>query len=289
MIPAKHMHLRFLFCLFVLVAGASANAEKTAPVIREGQTVLVDAGKEHWRLQWEGPTTPVCSPDKPDEWPTCPCSGFAFGECGKLALVRKRPGKDEERLALNNLFQECIYYAEPGEDGEGCLRRWDVQGQDWDDKDSPDFTARVRARPIVQIMHFADYDHDGRATEFMLQIGDLPCGKRMCVVIGISRKNSRLHVFASTEHPKKPLVLQDHQWKALLRSKGPVKVPDWRCGDHGADEETELELRIDHNGNHAMKSVYECTDDGIRGRFLRKCILRDAFRCEDENCNEPAK
>ncbi len=283
------MRLRFIFCLFVLVACASANAEKTAPVIREGQTVLVDGVKEHWRLQWEGPTTPHCSPEEPAVWPTCPCSGFAFGECGKLALVRKRPGHDDERLALNYLFQECPHLAEPGDDGAGCLRRWDVQGQDWYEKDSPDFAARVRARPIVQIMHFADYDHDGRATEFMLQVADLPCGKRMCVVIGISRKNPRLHVFGSAEHPKRPLVLQDHQWEALVMARGPVRVMDWRCGDHGAEEETELELRIDDNGIHAIERVYECTEDGIRGRFLRKCILRDAVRREEEKGNQPAK
>ncbi len=278
--------LKVLMCLFVLAAAASATADKPAPMIREEQTVVVDGVAERWRLQWEGPTRPACSPDEPDEWMTCPCFGLAFGECGKLALVRERPEQTDERLPLSNIFQECPFCGEPGEELVGCLRRWDVHGNDAEERHAPDFVARVKARPLAKIMRFADYDHDGRATEFMLQVSDLPCGKRMCVVIGISRKNLHLHVFSLAENPQKPLVLQDHQWEALLEAKGPVKVVDWACGDHGADEEAELELLVDSHGIHAMKNIYECTEAGVRGRFLRKCPLipksykeRDGSEC----------
>lgn len=276
------LRLKFLVCLFVLVAAVSANAEKPAAVIREEQPVLVDGVEERWVLQWEGPTKPHCSFDKPNVWPTCPCSGFAFGECGKLALVRKRPGQEDERIPLSNMFQECPSCGVPGDDGEGCLQRWAVHQRDLDEKDAPDFAAKVKARPIVRIMDFLDYDHDGRATEFMLQVDNFPCAKPMCVVIGISRKNPHLHVFGSAAFPNKPLVLQAHQWESLLEAKGPVTVIDWRCGDHGADVEIELELRIDNDGIHAMRIAYECTEDGARGRLLTRCLLEDDSRCEEE-------
>lgn len=268
------MRLRLLFCLFVLLACASASAEKTAPVIREEQTVFVDGVRERWRLQWESPTTPACSPDEPDNWPTCPCVGLAFGECGELALVRKRPGHADERLALSDVA--------------GCLQRWEVQPYDLRERDSPGFAARVKARPVVRIMHFADYDHDGRATEFVLEIGDPHC-RRMCVLIGISRKNPRLHVFTTAEHPNEPLVLRAHQWEALAEAEGPVKVVDLACLDHGSQIETELELRTDEDGIHATISMYECTESGKRGRFLRKCILgpAPARDCEEEEGAQP--
>lgn len=266
---------RLLMCAFVFAVAASSFAEKFRPVLREEKTVLVDGVKEDWRLEWVSPTKPVCSPEEPDAWPTCPCEGFAFGESGKLELVRKRPGQEEERLPISTLFAECVYCEHPGDPGDTALRKWDVRDRDRDEADAPDFAARVKARPLAKVMHFADYDHNGRATEFLFQVGELPCGKRMCVVIGISRNNPRLHVFGSAKHPGKPLVLQEHQWEALLGAKGPVKVMNWKCGDHGYDAEEELELSIDASGIHATKYVYECHKDLVRGRLLKKSGLED--------------
>jgi hypothetical protein len=139
-----------------------------------------------------------------------------------------------------------------------------------DESKSPDFAARVRARPIAQVMHFADYDHDGRATEFLLQVGTLPCGKQMSVAIGISRDKPNLHVFSSVENPDRPLVLQAWQWESLLEARAPIKVTDWKCGDHGSEEETELELAVDKNGIHGTKWTYECDQDGRRGKLTSK-------------------
>ncbi len=263
------MFLKYVMCVLALLVGVSAFAEDLAPIIREEHKVVVDGVEEHWRLEWVSLPKPACSPED-DYWSTCPCEGFAFGERGNLVLVRQRPGQEDERLPLTQLFRELADLDAPGDRGEAVLRRWDVDKKDIDERDSTDFAARVRARPIVSVMHFADYDHDGRASEFLLQVGTLPCGKKMSVVIGISRRNPRLHAITTAAHPDRPLVLQAWQWDSLLRAKGPVKVLDWKCGDHGSEAETELELSADAGGIHATRMEYECTADGSRGKLVSK-------------------
>jgi hypothetical protein len=265
------MPVKYITCLVLLLTGMIALAQNPTPVIREEHKVVVDGVEEHWRLEWASPPSQACSPDEPDVWSTCPCSGFAFGEQGNLVLVRKKPGGDEERFELAPLFTG--EFDSPGEEGEVVLRRWDEDEKDMEASKSPDFAASVRARPIAQVMRFGDYDHDGQASEFLLQIGTLPCGKRMSVAIGVSRHNPRLHVFTTAEHPERPLVMQAGQWEALLQAKGPVKVMDWQCGDHGYDAETQLELAVDENGIHATKWTYKCDQDGRRGKLIEKEVL----------------
>ncbi|MGO9569612.1 MAG: hypothetical protein ACLP5H_18940 [Desulfomonilaceae bacterium] len=265
------MPLKYLICLVVLLGGISALAEDPTPVIREEHKVIVDGIEEHWRLEWASPPNPACFPDEPDVWSTCPCNGFAFGERGDLVLVRKEPGQEEERFQLTQLFNG--EFDAPGNVGEVILRRWDVDKKDMDESTSPGFASRVRARPVATVMRFGDYDHDGRATEFLLQVGTLPCGKQMSVAIGVSRHTSRLHVFSTVEHPERPLVLQDWEWESLRAAKAPTKVTDWKCGDHGSDVETELELSADEKGIHATRWEYKCDRDGRRGELIEKEIL----------------
>jgi len=252
----------FAICLVALLVSTSALAENGGFVIREEHKVLVDDVEELWQLQWTSAPKPACSPVQP-EWVTCPCNGFAFGESGDLALVRKRPEHEDERLELGQFFDEKLDV--PAKKGEAVLRRWDVEDTDIDDSDASDFASRVQARSNAQMMHFGDYDHDGRATEFLLQVGTLPCGKQMSVLIGISRSTPNLHAFGTAEHPEKPLVLQASHWKSLLQSQGPFKVVDWVCGDHGSDTAVDLELNADADGIHAKKMEYACNDDGTRG------------------------
>ena len=66
----------------------------------------------------------------------------------------------------------------PGNVGEVILRRWDVEEKDLDQRDSPDFAARVRARPLATVMSFGDYDHDGRAPNFCCRWEHYPAGSR---------------------------------------------------------------------------------------------------------------
>ena len=82
--------VRALIALSALAVAAGARAEQASTLLREQRWVTIGGKTERWRLEWEAPPQPVCAPDE-DYWATCPCSGFAFGESGKLDLVRFRP------------------------------------------------------------------------------------------------------------------------------------------------------------------------------------------------------
>ena len=262
----RFLFLSILSSLFLL--SASNPAAAGGPVIRETRDIVINGVKEQWRLEWTSPPREVCGPEDPD-WMTCPCMGFAFGEGGKLALVRKAPDKEEERLDLGPLFSGDGHDS-PGESGEAVLRRWGERKGDIEQQDRPGFSARVRTRPVLKVIRFGDYDRDGRASEFLLQVGTLPCGKKMSVIIGISRKKEKLHVFTSVDRPDRPLVLQAWQWEKLRRAKGPVRVVSWPCGDHGSDTEAELELRADRGAIHSTRREFQCTADGKRGKLIKE-------------------
>ena len=98
--------------------------------------------------------------------------GFAYGEAGDLWLTRSVNGGEIDRLHITPLFQG----SEAGD--LPVLQRWRPDT----DKDvelpskSPDeLLALVAKRPTVQVMEFADYDHDGQQSEFYLQTGAGPC------------------------------------------------------------------------------------------------------------------
>jgi len=91
-------------------------------------------------------------------------------------------------------------------------------------------------------MNFADYDHDGEATEFFIQTESLACGHQNGIVVGVSKRNPHLHAFGTVLHPTRPLHLEPDETQALLNSSGPVRLVDLQCLDHGSDVEIELEL-----------------------------------------------
>ena len=252
-----------LWSAIILVSSVSYGADRA--VIREEARLVVDGVEEQWRLEWKTPPVSVCGPEDED-WYTCPCSGFAFGEGGHLDLVRKRPGHGDERLPLTPLFGKAADLPLPG---KAVLRKWDAQkSDDMKAAESPSFVSKVRSRPASKIMKLADYDHDGRATEFKLQTETLPCGKQMNVVVGISRENPRLHVFSSVKRPKDPLLLQGRHWDMLSEAKGSVKAVHWPCGDHGSGHELEYELKAADGRIYATEKTYECDEsDFRRGRL----------------------
>ncbi|HEV3075725.1 MAG TPA: hypothetical protein VHB47_14985 [Thermoanaerobaculia bacterium] len=246
------------------VDGAKAPAGVPHPIVREERRVTVDGRPEVWRLEWRQPPVPECSAES-DEWSTCPCSGYAFGERGELDLVRRRGGKEIERLSLTPLFTGDMGFA-----AGAILRRVEPRESDYRDDEDEDLPRRVHRRPPAQIMKLEDYDHDGRASEFLLQVDVLPCGKRMAVAVGVSRSNPHLHVFHARDEPEEPLVLRIDQWEALRDASGPIRRVDWKCGDHASDTETELELQAGPRGIEVWEREYECDEDGHRGRLIRE-------------------
>ena len=239
------------------------------PVIREEQRVVIGGQPEVWRLEWTTPPRTVCEPED-NYWWTCPCSGFAFGESGKLDLVRLRQGQEVERFPLAPLFEDGETPAATA--GDAVLKRWDVREGDWDymhlEPGRSSAVPGVRSRPLAIAMNLADYDHDGQATEFLLQMSSSPCGHREGVVVGVSRQMPRLHAFATAAHPDKPLVMDVRAWKALLHSAVPTRVVVWACGDHAADTETELEVSATSGAIRVRSREFQCDANDKRGKLI---------------------
>ncbi|MBI3716252.1 MAG: hypothetical protein HY255_09690 [Betaproteobacteria bacterium] len=227
--------------------------------VRQQRDVVVDGVVEKWRLEWQGKVTPTCGASELSTVSTCPCTGVSYGEQGKLFLVRARPLGAIERLALAGLVSG--QYDSMADEGSIALRRWQRQDGDPLDEDSAEAKSlpiAVAKRPLSDAMVMGDYDHDGAQTEFLVRIGHLPCGRQMMVLVGTSKKNPRLHAFSSLAHPERPLVLQLHEWQAMLRAQGPVTVLDWPCDDHGSENEIEKTLFAHEGIIEVHRRVYSC-------------------------------
>jgi hypothetical protein len=168
-----------------------------------------------------------------------------------------------ETLELGTLFQKDNPVVGAG-GGRALVRRWtptdEGSDSDWKHFGDDDFEAQVARRPLAPVMEFADYDHDGQATEFLFQVDTLPCGKHQMVLVGISRKNPHLHIFSSAEDPRKPLILGDWEWKALRDSSQPIDVVDWHCQDHGSDEQLKVHLSADSGVIRVERTSRQCPD-----------------------------
>ena len=240
---------------------AVVGSEYPTPTIREEQKVIVDGVSETWRLQWTTVPKPYCEPS--EESLTCPCMGFAYGESGDLFLVRIRSGTEIDRLHLTPFFTE--------QSDTAVVQRWPTDDkEDFKESERDDFPNFVSKRGTVQVMHFADYDHDGRASEFYIQTEALPCGKSFGVVIGLSNSNPRLHVFGTASNPNKSLYLQKREWEALRDASGPVEVLDWACRDHVAETETRLVLHWTREGVAGTRREYTCSSSGKAGRLIQE-------------------
>jgi hypothetical protein len=224
---------------------AVAAPKKSAAIVREEVTVVVAGITEHWRLEWRKPPTPECMDDA---WYTCPCNGLEFGEEGELDLVRARDGSPEERLALDALYMN----------NTAALPRWQKLPADSAKLAEPPSPETLRGRPLVPIMKIADYDHDGQASEFVLQVGYEACGHSPTLVIGVDAKNPKLHAFASVETPKEPILLETPaQWEQVRKTL-PAILPKISCGDHGSDVDQTTRITRDAAGLHVATTEKPC-------------------------------
>jgi hypothetical protein len=275
------MPFRPLLALLALVA-APLLAAPGKEVVREERRVTIGGVQEVWRLVWRGAPRDdgMCGAQDPEMAITCPCSGVAYAQTGDLVLERQRPGAAPERMALAPLFAGSeMLSTEAGV--AAVLPRWPMG----DDDVSKEVTPKaIRARPAVAILKLADYDHDGVAGEFLLQIDALPCGKHLMVAVGTTRDQPRLHALTSAEHPERPLALYRWQWEALARSARPGEVADWPCGDHGAEEETTMVLRSERGRIHATRVTGTCPDSTDAtgtwrhdDHFVKKVRAREAL------------
>jgi hypothetical protein len=194
---------RFLIILLALIA-TPLFAASAREVVREQRSFTVNGVREVWRLIWRGPPdeSKSCGPAQLETAMTCPCSGAAYAQIGDLVLERQRPRMPLERLALTPLFAGAEMVS--GEKGPvAMLARWPERFKDIG-VNRPLSAKTIRARPAVPVMRLRDYDHDGIAGEFLLQVDTEPCGKHVMVAVGTMRGNSHLHALTSVDHPERP-------------------------------------------------------------------------------------
>lgn len=257
------MRMRLIAALAVFAAFAqqpkrTEAVEYPSPLIREQVHVVVAGVDEIWQLRWRAKPKPSCSAAEGEGSLACPCAGFAYGEEGDFDVVRIRGGVVViDRLDVGPFFTER----------RPTIQRWATDI----DKDFPnlvkgDYTSVVSKRPVVQIMHFADYNHDGWSTGFYIQTEAMCNGTG--VVVGISKDNRTLHAFGTVRNPNKPLFLHDFEWEALRKASSPITVDDLTCGEHGSDETSEIRLRWNAKGIDGEVLTYACTDTGQPGRLL---------------------
>lgn len=254
---APAMPFRPLIALLALAA-APPLARPEKEVVREQRSVTIGGTKEVWRLIWRGAPkdTGACGVTDPELALTCPCIGFAYGEEGDLVLERQRPGKPSERMRLAPLFAD-VFDESAAAPPVAMLPRWQTRLQDIGHNPT---AATIHARPIVRTIRLRDYNHDGIAGEFLLQVQAGPCGHHGLVAVGVTRADPRLHALATAEHPDRPLVLESWQWAALARNPRPKPLRDVACGDHGSDEETRIVLRTQRGQLHATRVTSTCPD-----------------------------
>ena len=248
---------------------ASATSAASSAYVRESRTVFIDGHREIWRLEWAEKPVSVCGADAVYMAITMPCQDFAYGEAGLLWLIRERDGHDIDRMDLTPLYNESNL---SGYEGVFVLRHWPMRSRDWDREDRGDATlvADVAKRKPYVVMSLADYDHDGRATEFVVEVDDFPRVERYAA-IGISKDEPRLHAFSSAAHPGKPLFLSKGAWDALKITGKPSNVVDWPCvfdlwGGSYADGASGTRVEANHGTIRAWYRNYTCNAKGQLGK-----------------------
>lgn len=258
--------------MLALVALCSLGAAP-AQFVREAKLVTVNGQAEVWQLVWDGRPKPICSPRDVEMAITCPCTGFAYGEMGKLSLVRKQGSKVVDRLPLGPYFSDL---PESNSAGLAAMQWRQMSPRDFDrasDGATPAFLAEVAKRPGPRVMLMGDYDRDGNASEFLVQVSAGPCGHTEYALFGISKARSKLHAFGSADHPGDALVMPGSAWQALLTTKGTARVTAWPCGDHGSEVRQELVLSAAAGAIRVKQRTWTCPENGEAEKLLKDVLL----------------
>lgn len=235
------MAVRLALAALVLATAVTGPA-LAASLTREAQKLTVAGTTETWALVWGATPKPACGPEDVETASTCPCAGIAYGEQGPLSLERRRGTTLLEKLDLGPLFAGFDPPDPHSTPGTGWLPRWPLHDSDLERADNGDagLGAEIRHRPVRRLMNFADYDRDGHATEFLLQVGTLPCAKLQFAAVGLGGASGKLHALTSAAHPERPLILPLDAWRALAKGPGPSRIDTLACGDHASETREEV-------------------------------------------------
>ena len=253
--------MRFLAALAVLLLAAAANA---APVVRAEEQLTVLGKAETWQLVWADKPSAACGIDDIETANTCECQGFAYGETGRMTLVRIRDGKPVERLKLDPMFAE----REIGPaDASTVMSRWPTDPKDAERAGAGDksLAEEIVHRPAVQPMHFASY---AGGTQFLMQVVSDPCGHRTYVAVGVTEKEPGLHALTSQAHPRQPLAMSLAAWQALASGPGDHAIVELACGDHGSEVQDERVVASVGGRIDVRRRRYECDGSGKRAALL---------------------
>lgn len=207
----------------------------------------------------------------PDGWDHfhCPAEIAQYGERGELELVRMRAGTVAEVHDLSPYFEDSVYVH--GEERKiARVARYPRAPEDDLAGPTAAEALAIQERPQIEVLDFVDYDHDGRATEFLLTVSTgSPCGQHRAIVVGISRSRPVLHAFGTVEQPAVPLTFWHSSmgWARLAAApEGKwIEASVLNCGNHGIDMENLTEARWDRRGIHARNRWFHCTSDYKRG------------------------
>ncbi|MBP7335013.1 hypothetical protein [Niveispirillum sp.] len=241
---------RTLFALSALLLAAPVASALSPPEpesLREEQRLTVNGREEVWQLVWVGPVRDYCEAVSPEVAITAPCAGFAYGQTGRLSLRRLRDGQVVDRFDPGTAFADASELLPGREAGWSVLPRHAMQDDDYGRwlEDEGRFLQAVEQRPTITVMRFADYDRDGRGSEFLLQTDVEPGGKPLYAAIGLPAGREKLDFLRSTGRPDQALVLTSRAWAALRDQTGTAIVSHWICGDHGAETKSDYLLSAD--------------------------------------------
>jgi hypothetical protein len=245
------------FCVMMVGLPSAALARPKSFTIREQRSLLVRGIEETWQLVWIGRYHPACPPDDMDSSTSMPCSGIAYGEYGNLWLVRRRHGREVERMDLRPIFGHFDYPDYYHMRGKAYVQRWPFESGDYG-REGPAFVAEVKRRPVSTIMKFADYDRDGHPTEFLIQVGTLGGGVQLFAAVGVSTLNPHLHAFSSVEKPGVPIEMKLRPWNALLTAPGPTRLTTWQCDDHDSPVQQDLIVSARQGKIHFREILLHC-------------------------------
>lgn len=218
----------------------------TAPDVSESRTVAVDGVEETWRVRF---VTPSLAPAEiaDGEW-SCPRAFESRFDRGRAVLERVRGG-----VVVDRFENPC-----GSTDGEECARRLLIP---WRVAAPRDRRVDAGRLPRVTYLDVADYDHDGRATEFAADLGELVCGHTEAVIIGITRDRPRLHVLRWADGGRMAMTSGRAGWEPV-RASARGDVATWRRGDHGVTDEERMRWWPAGHGLQNEEYVAASPDEG---------------------------
>lgn len=250
------------WCLVALVLSPPSHGRESPqarPILREAVSLTIAGSAESWRLEWTDTPTPYCHVGEIYMAMTCPCDGLAYGEAGSLELVRsRRPGPDET-MSLDPLFRG-VGIMTPIAGSGAVLPKLPYRESDFarDSRKDPTLAGDISRRPIKRIMQMADYNHDGWEAKFLLQVDEVPCGRRRFVAVGVTKARPYLHALGSKAWPEQPLILAGEVWMKLRHGVGPFNVLTWPCGEEGGETESRVLVRVENGELDVMEEEWSC-------------------------------